>query len=202
MEVAVLITNYNHDEYIVDCLTSVKNQTFKNFKAYIIDDCSEDNSVVKINDFVRNDVRFNLIINDINLGKSKSLNKLINIAKKEKAKYVALLDSDDIWFEKKLELQIKYLSNNSEISVCYSQGDLQYDVNYSHVTWGDKKGGLFSDIHKNPVNRPKNVFEELLKGNFIFYSTLLIKSEVFETIEFNNIIRRSMDWLFLVKVLI
>lgn len=200
MEVAVLITNYNHQDYIVECLNSVKNQTFQNFNVYIIDDCSDDNSVNLINNFIENDDKFSLFINNINIGKSKSLNKLIDIVKKDKPKYIALLDSDDKWYEKKLELQIEYLLKNNDFSVCYTQGELLYGSSYSQKTWGKNKRKLFSDIHFNPSKRQGYIFEELLKGNFICYSTLLLKSKIFETIEFNNIITRSMDWLFLVLV--
>ena len=50
--VSVVITNYNHEEYIVECLDSIKNQTYKNIEIIIIDDASTDNSVEVINNWI------------------------------------------------------------------------------------------------------------------------------------------------------
>lgn len=50
--VSVVITNYNHEKYIVDCLDSIRNQTYKNIEIVIIDDASTDNSIEVINNWI------------------------------------------------------------------------------------------------------------------------------------------------------
>jgi glycosyltransferase involved in cell wall biosynthesis len=201
MEVAIFVTNYNHRDYIKDCIKSLQNQSFKNFSVYIIDDSSTDDSIKLIKKSIKDDKRFQLIVNDNNIGKSKSLNKLLQIVKLNNYRYIGLLDSDDEWKANKLELQIKFLNNNPSLDVSYSEGELIYSSNYKKETWGSKSENfLFSDIHRSPKHRNEDLLDELLKGNFIFYSSLLLKTKVFNTIEFNNLIRRSMDWIFLLEV--
>ncbi len=51
--VSVVITNYNHAQYIVDCLDSIKSQTYKNIEIIIVDDASTDNSVKVINEWIK-----------------------------------------------------------------------------------------------------------------------------------------------------
>lgn len=65
MKLVIAITCFNAQEYIVRCLDSIKNQTYKNWVAYIIDDLSTDDSVNIIKEYIKDDKRFNLIVNTI-----------------------------------------------------------------------------------------------------------------------------------------
>lgn len=59
----ILTTLYNSQDYIEKCIYSIKNQTFKDFKCYITDDMSTDNSVNIVKKTISNDDRFILIEN-------------------------------------------------------------------------------------------------------------------------------------------
>lgn len=201
MEVAVLVTNYNHSDFIVDCIKSIQCQSYSKFKAFIIDDKSSDDSVNIIINLIKDDNRFQLLTNKINLGKSKSLNILVDKFKISNYDFVALLDSDDIWLEHKLEKQINFLISNKNFDVSYTEGNLFYSNKYDIESWGsDKNKKLFSDIHRVPNSRDGNILDEFLKGNFVFYSSLMLRGFIFKKHEFNNLIRRSMDWLFLIEI--
>ena len=109
--VTVLMPVYNGEKYLAEAIESVLNQTFADFELLIIDDCSSDNSVEIIQSY--NDNRLKLIINEENIGQSKTLNKGIEFAK---GKYIARLDQDDLSYKERLQIQIEKISD-SEISI-------------------------------------------------------------------------------------
>ena len=201
VKVAVLITNYNHQDYIEVCLESVAQQTFKEWKAFVIDDCSTDNSLAIIEKKINHDTRFTLLKNEVNIGKSKSLNKVISTPDLlDKFNYVALLDSDDYWHEDKLTQQTESIVKN-QAGLVYSDGFIKDDRNGDDREWGSNKSNKrFSEIHRKPTKAEGDIFKELLAGNFIFYSTILIQTSLLKQTLFNNLIRRSMDWLFLIEI--
>lgn len=112
--VSIITPSYNTALYIEDTIKSVLNQTFKNWEMIIVDDCSSDNTLEIINKF--NDPRIILIRNNLRCGAAVSRNKALNIAK---GKWIAFLDSDDLWMPDKLEKQIDFMIQN-EISFSYT----------------------------------------------------------------------------------
>ncbi len=94
---SVIIPLYNKENYIEDTLKSVLNQTFKDFEIIIVNDGSTDLSLKLLSTF--NDKRIK-IYTTTNQGVSSARNLGI---KKAKAKYIALLDADDIWYNIHLE---------------------------------------------------------------------------------------------------
>ena len=91
--VSIIMPNYNGEKYIEESLNTVLNQTYKNWELLIIDDCSKDRSVELIKEKY-NDKRINLIELKENKGSSHARN--IGL-KYSKGKYIAFLDSDDLW---------------------------------------------------------------------------------------------------------
>jgi len=92
-KITAILPVYNVGAYIRECLDSIKNQTFSDFEVICIDDCSNDNSVEIIDEFVKNDSRFNLIKHSINQGPGVARNTGLDNAKGE---YVIFIDPDDI----------------------------------------------------------------------------------------------------------
>ena len=84
------------------------NQTYKNWRVYLIDDYSDDHSKKILNKYSK-DERINIFFLDKNLGPSYCRNFGL---KNSKSEYVAFLDSDDYWPENKLEIQINEMLNN------------------------------------------------------------------------------------------
>jgi glycosyltransferase involved in cell wall biosynthesis len=106
-KVSIILTIYNWEKFIKETITSVLNQSYKNFELIIINDYSKDNSEDIINSF--NDERIIYIKNEINLNIVKSRNIWIT---KSNWDYVCFLDQDDIFLENKLEEQIIFLEKN------------------------------------------------------------------------------------------
>jgi glycosyltransferase involved in cell wall biosynthesis len=115
-KVSVILPVYNGARFIAKAITSILDQTFRNFEFIIIDDGSTDKTVSIINSF--RDNRIILLRNSTNLGIVESLNKGIRHAQGD---YVCRMDADDISMESRFDQQVKYLENNQNIAVVGSQ---------------------------------------------------------------------------------
>ena len=103
--VDVIVPNYNKAGFIEEAITSVVNQTYKNWHLYIIDNCSTDNSPQIINKF-SDLTNITIIFLKKNKGPAFSRNYGMRISK---SKYISFLDSDDGWTKDKLEKQISFM---------------------------------------------------------------------------------------------
>lgn len=111
--ISVLLPVYNtNPEYLRESINSILNQTFKNFELIILNDASTKNLDDVINSF--NDVRIRYYKNEINLGITKTRNKLLELAK---GKYIAIADHDDISLPYRFEKEYNFLEQNPDISI-------------------------------------------------------------------------------------
>ncbi|MCT2535123.1 glycosyltransferase family 2 protein [Aquibacillus koreensis] len=108
--VSVITPTYNSSKFITSTIESVKNQTYHNWEMIIIDDCSRDHTVELVRQEQANDNRIKLIPLKENGGAAMARNTGM---KQAKGKYIAFLDSDDLWTEKKLEEQIAFMEDNN-----------------------------------------------------------------------------------------
>ena len=106
--VSIIMPSYNTAQYIGDSIKSIQNQTYSNWELIIVDDCSTDNSVEVIESF--NETRIRLLHNEKNSGAAVSRNYALREAK---GKWVAFLDSDDLWLPEKLEKQIQFMEEHN-----------------------------------------------------------------------------------------
>jgi len=112
--VSVITPNYNSADFISEAIQSVIAQSFKDWEMIVVDDCSTDNSVEIINDIVRNHPKIRFIQLTDNVGAAKSRNIALNEAS---GRFIAFLDSDDVWHPDKLTKQVGFmLENNVGIS--------------------------------------------------------------------------------------
>lgn len=111
--VSVILPVYNCEKFIKETILSILNQTFSNFELIIVNDGSTDNTLQICNSF--NDKRIK-IITQKNYGVSIARNNGINVSK---GRYIAFIDSDDIWLPKKIEKQVFHLENCKEVGISY-----------------------------------------------------------------------------------
>lgn len=104
--VSIIMPNYNCEKYVSKTIRSVLAQTYTNWELLFVDDCSTDKSIEIVESF--QDSRIKILKNEKNSGAAVSRNYALREAK---GKWVAFLDSDDLWAPKKLEQQIKYMIN-------------------------------------------------------------------------------------------
>ena len=107
--VSVITPAYNCAKTIEDTIRSVQKQTYTDWEMLIVDDCSKDNTVEIVKAYAEKDDRIKLICLNKNSGSAVARNTAINHAK---GKYIALLDSDDLWKAEKLEKQLAFMQNN------------------------------------------------------------------------------------------
>lgn len=103
--VSIVMPSYNTEKYIADSIQSVLNQTYKNWELIIVDDCSTDNTDEIVQRYM-SDERIRYLKNDQNSGAAISRNKALREAK---GRWIAFLDSDDLWQPDKLKLQIAFM---------------------------------------------------------------------------------------------
>lgn len=188
--VSVIMPSYNYDEYISEAIESVLEQTFDDFELIIIDDASKDNSKKIIQLFDKKSIKIRSFFHKENKGLAKTVNECI---KKAKGKYISYFSSDDIWSKEKLEKQLKILEKDEDLIV-WSEG-LIVDAK------SDFTGELFTQIH-SALNRKKSgdIFEELLKNNYICGQSLIYKRENLKNVRFDEDLKYLGDYKFLVDL--
>lgn len=114
--VSIIMPSYNTANHISKSINSIIKQTYKNWELIIVDDCSIDNTDKIVAEFL-NDKRIKYLKNKKNFGAAVSRNRAL---KEAKGKWIAFLDSDDLWKEEKLEKQIDFMEeNNYDFSYTY-----------------------------------------------------------------------------------
>ena len=166
MQVSVVMSVYNSEEYLQESIDSVLNQTFTNFEFIIIDDGSTDASVDIVKKMALKDARIILIQNEKNLGLATSLNRGIESAK---GQYIARQDADDLSALERFRIQYEYAIAHPDIDIVASNSFI-IDINGNVVCETQR----FSKI--------KNFYENLLNRKAIFHhgSAFLKRSKLIE----------------------
>ena len=107
--VSIITPSWNCANFICESIISIQNQSYSNFEILIQDDCSNDGTKQIVDNLSSKDPRIKYECNSINSGAAISRN---NALKRAKGRWIAFLDSDDIWKPNKLEKQIKFMEEN------------------------------------------------------------------------------------------
>ncbi|CAK7013101.1 MAG: Putative teichuronic acid biosynthesis glycosyltransferase TuaG [Peptostreptococcus russellii] len=181
--VSIITPVYNAEKFIRETIESVQNQTYTNWEMLLINDCSTDSSAEIIKEKAAEDSRIKYIELDKNSGAAITRNTGIS---KAQGRYIAFLDSDDIWKSDKLDKQLA-LIKEKDIGFCFTS--------YRYV--------MQDGVPTNKVARaPEKIdYNGLLKNTIIGCSTVLIDREVMGDFRMTNV-RRGQDtatWLQLLK---
>jgi glycosyltransferase involved in cell wall biosynthesis len=176
---SVVISLFNKENHIRSTVESVLNQKYDNFELIIVNDGSTDKSLEIINTINDNRIR---IITTENKGASKSRNTGINAAK---AKYIALLDGDDLWDNHYLVNMYNAISSYNDISVFATALAQKYDKKIVPVAYNFKQETLF---------KTHNYFKSSLKYSILSSSSIVFKKEIIENIgDFDSSIVSGQD---------
>ena len=164
--VSVVMPAYNAEKYIRETIESVQKQTISDWELIVVDDCSSDQTRMIVQEIQKKDDRIKMLANAVNLGVAKTRNKGIS---ESKGKYIALLDSDDVWRSEKLQKQLK-IFEETNADIVYSS--------YAIITEDGVK--CCNDF----VVPEKADYELMLQKSVIGCSTAMIKSEAIEKYHF------------------
>lgn len=111
--VSVVMSCYNHGKYVADTVESVINQTYKNIEFLVADDCSTDNSVEVLkgySEYFTKELYF----------EENSGYRIYELFPHVKGKYIALINSDDVWEKDKIALQVEYLETHPDTGAVFT----------------------------------------------------------------------------------
>lgn len=185
-KISVIIPTYNRKDSIVQSIESVLNQTYKNIEVIVVDDCSNDNTIEQIKKIT--DKRLNFYQLDKNYGACYARNYGI---KKATGRYIAFNDSDDIFIEDKLEIQMNNMKKEkSDLDFC------KMKVMENSLEW------LFPSNEQEERIAKHGILNELCNGNIISTQTILAKKDIFDSILFDNSLRRFQDYDLVLRIAI
>lgn len=134
--VSVVIPVYNRAHYVRTAIDSILAQTFTDFELLVIDDGSSDNTCDVVHSYA--DPRVQLIRNEENLGIPVTRNRGLALARGE---YMAILDSDDYAYPKRLAKQVAFLDAHPD-----------HVVVGAWAAWMDSDGQPLKKVKRRPVN--------------------------------------------------
>lgn len=171
--VSVIMPAYNAEAHIAEAIGSVLAQTEGNWELLVIDDHSTDRTRETVAHFSGMDPRIHLLMNEGDRGTAFARNHGFENCR---GMYVALLDSDDVWYPTKLEKQLAYMEKTGAYLVCSSYF-------------------LLDGVQKGRCRRytvPETIdLEILLRENVIGCSTVLLRRELAERFRFTGVYRHE-----------
>ncbi len=178
--VSIITPSYNTAEYIAESIKSVQSQTYKNWEMIIVDDCSTDNTDEVVQAYL-SDPRIKYLKNEKNSGAAVSRNYAIREAK---GKWIAFLDSDDLWLPEKLEKQIAFMEHSG------------YHFSYTQYEEIDAQSNLIGTV----VTGPKKVTKHgMYNYCWIGCLTVMYDAEFVGLIQIENI-KKNNDYAMWLKV--
>lgn len=176
-EISIILPNYNSYEYVDKTIKSILNQSYKNWKLLIVDDCSNSKTRKILKKYLKNKK-----IKILWLKKNKGAAYCRNLAlKKIKSPYVAFIDSDDLWKKNKLKFQINFMKKNN-IMFSYTNYET-FDLKFKFI--------------KPPE---KFTFLEFTKNTSIGTSTMMLNRKIIKNAKFTNT-KICEDYYFKCKIL-
>ncbi len=177
IKIDIILPNFNSSDSIKETIKSIIDQTFKNWKLIIVDDCSDKRTKTILKKFSKNKK-----IKIFWLKRNKGAGYCRNYAiKKSKSPYLAFIDSDDIWKKDKLETQLRFMENNN------------YLFTYTNYETFGKKIRFITPAKEYD-------FKKFINDTSICTSTMIVKRNILKNIEFTNS-EICEDYFFKCKVL-
>lgn len=174
--VSIICLSYNHEDYVVETLNSVINQTYPNIELLIADDCSTDNSVEIIQNWLQHHPKVYFLGNQKNLGNTKTFNQLV---KRAKGEYIIDLAADDILLEQCVTKQIATFQNTKYKNLGIVYGNL---INI------DEKGNSLTNYYtEKEIPKSGNIYEMVIShATKICSVSSMVKRDVFENVGYYN----------------
>ncbi len=184
--VSIVIPCYNRGEFIAETIASVLNQSYPHIELIVVDDGSTDNSREIVDSFAE---QITILEHPgrVNKGQSAALNLGIRASH---GKYIAFLDSDDLFLPDKIEKQVRFLENNPHIGLVYGNG---------HAI--DAEGKVLYPFYSSDHYEASDPNRILLDCYFLLPNNSLLKREVLEASGgFDETLRAAQDHDLLIRI--
>lgn len=188
--VSIIIPCYNHADYVRDCIRSILCQNYSPIEVLICDDCSTDESWNILGELKREldnaCLRSVIIRNNVNIGITKTLNKLLSLSNGD---FIKLLASDDMLRgENAISEYVEYFEKN-EVQVVIGNGRVVDEFQHHPV---QEEGRT---IYENaPDLEGSGLFERIYKDNYIFAPGMMVKKEIYNKVGNYNEDLMTEDW--------
>jgi glycosyltransferase involved in cell wall biosynthesis len=185
MSIDVIVPNYNKQKYIAECLNSLLEQTYTDWRCVVVDNFSDDGSWEIIEDFAKRDSRFEIY--RIPKPTTSSFYKTWNFGlSKVTNTYFSLLTSDDIWQKDWLEVAVNSLETNST-AICAAARTTEIDENSDRVRISDFNRlaeKFFNNDDRTPQLRDgivSSVASYFIGPIYTSIHSLVVRSEILKT---------------------
>ena len=180
--VSIVIPTFNSEKFIAETILSIQSQTFTNWEVIVVDDGSSDKTVSILSKIAQLDKRIHFFQVEKNSGAGIARNLGLS---KANGRYIAFLDSDDLWKPTKLEKQIKFMTKNN------------LPFTFSFYDCIDEEG---KPLNKR-VEAPRNLsYNQLFYCNYVGNLTGIYDVNYFGKIPISPI-RKRQDWILWLTIL-
>ncbi len=165
-KISCIMSTYNSQEYLDIAIDSILNQTFKDFEFIISDWWSTDKTKEIIKQYVRNDKRVKFIDNDKNLSNCACLQQCLKIAKWD---YIAIMESDDISYPERFELELEAFDKDKDLYLVWGYWNIideKWDRKYDYYVCTDPDEIRKRSLFQTQFNTPWVMFKKELWSYF------------------------------------
>ncbi|MFW5980984.1 MAG: glycosyltransferase family 2 protein [bacterium] len=180
--VSIITPLYNSEKYIAETIESVLAQTYQSWEMIVVDDCSSDCGPQIVEEYAEKDKRIRLIRLEKNSGAAVARNRAIEEAE---GRYLAFLDSDDLWKIDKLEKQLEFMTENN------------YAFTYTDYQQISEEGKPLDKVIKSPS---KLGYKKALYTNYVGCLTAIYDTEELGKV-YMPLIRKRQDYAYWLKIL-
>jgi GT2 family glycosyltransferase len=170
MKVSVILTSYNHAQYLRESIDSVLNQAFSDFEFLILDDASEDDSWNIITSY--SDPRIQVFRNNSNRGVDFS-----GRGPQAVGEYIAIHHSDDVWEPEKLQKQVDFLDAHPEIGAVFTHAQI---IGEDGKPLEDKTHFYYKIFDQPNRSRHEWLNFFFYNGNALCHPSVLIRKKCYE----------------------
>ncbi len=172
-KVSVILSSYNHADYVAEAIESVLGQTFRDFELLVYDDGSTDGSADVIRSF--RDERMTAFLYEENRGPLEASREAAAAARGE---YIAVHHSDDAWEPDKLEKQVRFLDEHPEYAACFTLVKYMDENSEEYVP---PEGSFYRTVFQQPNRTQAEWLRHFFfHGNCLCHPSLLIRREMYE----------------------
>lgn len=175
------MSSYNHEKYVGQAIESVLNQTYRDFIFLVADDGSTDRTQDVL-------IEYGDMIDEVHLFEDNAGGRTGFLMQYVNTKYVALMNSDDIWVPDKLEKQVAYMQGHPECGACFT-GVREVDDNGNDIS-------KIVNFEQSNRDRWEWIAYLYKYGNCLSTPSILIQTEIYRKIrkEYNPGFRQIPDF--------